>query len=117
MVVSCCAYNCSARFEKGNNLKWHKFPLVKESLCKRWLTAMKREDFKPSKWSYLCGKHFVADDYKFSNSARLKDDIVPSIFDFPGHLLNVAKDYHLKRERSVCLKNHHAAKAKQKCEK
>ena len=44
---------------------------------------MKREIFQPTKWSYLCGKHFTPDDYKYKDYVRLKDDAVPRIFDFP----------------------------------
>ena len=87
MVISCSAYNCTNRFLKGSDIKFHKFPLANDSLCKQWVAAMKREHFKPTKWSYLCGKHFSIGDYKYStNSVRLKDDAIPRIFDFPDHL-------------------------------
>ena len=34
--------------------------------------------------SYLCGKHFNTDDYRYStNSMRLKDEAISRIFDFP----------------------------------
>ena len=63
MVISCIAYKCNNRFEKGSDLKFHKFPLSNHSLCQRWVSAMKREDFQPTEWSYLCGDHFNINDY------------------------------------------------------
>ena len=49
--------------------------------------ASRREHFKPTKWSYLRGKHFNTTDYTYStNSMRLKDEAVPRKFDLPEHL-------------------------------
>ena len=84
MVMLCNANNCTNRFVKGSNWKFHKFPLSNNSLCELWIAAVKRENFQPTKWNYL--KHFTADDYKYKDSVRLKDDAVPRIFDFPEHL-------------------------------
>ena len=65
MVISCGAYNCSNRFVKEADIKFHKFPLSNDSLCKQWVAAMRREHFKPTKWIYLCRQHFSIDDYKY----------------------------------------------------
>lgn len=45
---------------------------------------MKRKNFTPTKNSRLCAKHFTPDSYNFFHGGRkiLKDDAVPSIFDF-----------------------------------
>ncbi len=52
--------------------------------------AMKRDQWKPSKYSVLCKKHFTPDDYVIgaTNNLKkyLKSDAVPSVFDFPPQL-------------------------------
>lgn len=86
MVVSCSAYNCSQRFEKG--VSFHTFPNDK-ILLKQWLHAMKTTKWTPSKSSRICSHHFVPDDYDqsgWSSRKTLKPDAVPSVFSFPGHL-------------------------------
>ncbi len=62
---------------------------------------MKRDDWKPSKYSVLCEKHFKLDDYampgiqsmEYADQTKkyLKPDAVPSVFNFPPHLVQVAK--------------------------
>ena len=36
----------------------------------------------------ICGEHFTKDDYLFTNSKKLKDGAIPSVFNFPSHLHN-----------------------------
>lgn len=52
---------------------------------------MKRKNFTPNQYSYLCSDHFIPSDYL--NESRpeldkklLKDEAVPSVFKFPQHL-------------------------------
>ena len=55
---------------------------------------MKREKWKPSKWSTLCSGHFTDSCYDISPWAtrkNLKQDAVPSIFNFPEHLRKTTK--------------------------
>ena len=73
-----------------------RFPLQKPELLQRWLNAMRRADWSPSKYSVLCEKHFKQEDYVIgeiqSTSAvnlskkYLRADAVPSVFNFPMHL-------------------------------
>ena len=87
MVKSCTAFNCTNRFEKCNkSVVFHKFPLKDSKLCKQWVIATKRDCFIPNEYSYICGDHFTTADYLHSDSKRLKQSAVPSIFDFPPHL-------------------------------
>jgi len=47
---------------------------------------MRRDNFTPSKQSKLCSKHFTSDCYNinpWSSQKKLKDNAIPSIFDFP----------------------------------
>lgn len=48
---------------------------------------MKRNKWQPTASSYICSKHFAENCFRtYSNQLRLKEDAVPSVFDFPSHL-------------------------------
>ncbi|XP_044749195.1 THAP domain-containing protein 2-like isoform X2 [Coccinella septempunctata] len=87
MVKSCAAINCTKRFKKGENIKFHKFP-KDEVLRKKWLLAVRRKDFIPKDSSLICSKHFVEEDYYINvhGNKNLKVGSVPSVFDFPGKI-------------------------------
>ena len=55
-------------------------------LLKKWIVAMRREDFAPTSYSRICGEHFLPTDYYHSTSNFLRKDAVPSVFNFPLHL-------------------------------
>ena len=57
MVISCSAYNCENR-QGPNGLSFHRFPKDPE-LRKRWISAVNRKDWQPSKYSRICSAHFV----------------------------------------------------------
>ena len=51
--------------------------------------ALRSDKWNPSKWSFVCSKHFKEADYVTPpglTNPRLKRNVVPSIFDFPKHL-------------------------------
>lgn len=57
--------------------------------CKKWINAVRRLNWTPSKYSRLCSEHFTPDDYRGPgmNVPHLKESAVPSIFKgFPAHL-------------------------------
>ena len=62
-------------------------------MLQSWVLAMKRDQWKPSQYSFLCEKHFTPDDYVMGKEAEnrlkkyLKPDAIPSVFHFPPHLL------------------------------
>ena len=85
MVVSCSPINCTNRRSKGG-LKFHRFPLKNPELCKQWVVVMKRDGFTPTRYSFLCEKHFKSNDYTFGDSWHLKENAIPTVFDFPSHL-------------------------------
>ncbi|GLH07487.1 Uncharacterized protein GBIM_12972 [Gryllus bimaculatus] len=88
MVISCAAYNCTSRQEKGSGISFHGFPRDPE-LRKRWIIATKRKDFVPSKYTRLCSKHFEESAFQLRPNASyplLNRDAVPSVFDFPEHV-------------------------------
>lgn len=57
MVTCCCVPGCHAR-EPG-----HRFPANSERR-KKWLIAIRRENFTPTAESRVCKSHFVPEDYE-----------------------------------------------------
>ena len=73
---------------------------------------MRREKSMPSKYSVLCENHFTSNDYNtrvdynledgiHQTKKYLKQDAVPSVFDFPPHLVNIAKPRHVPAKRKA----------------
>ncbi|XP_043418804.1 THAP domain-containing protein 1 isoform X2 [Prionailurus viverrinus] len=57
------------------------FPLTRPSLCKKWEAAVRRKNFKPTKYSSICSEHFTPDCFKREcNNKLLKENAVPTIF-------------------------------------
>ncbi|CAL1281878.1 unnamed protein product [Larinioides sclopetarius] len=54
-----------------------------------WEIKIRRKDFKATKWSRLCSKHFPPDcfDREKFGGTWLKKTAVPTIFNFPNHLI------------------------------
>ena len=72
-----------------------RFPHGNKELLKKWIQAMRREDWQPSKSDRICEKHFLPSDYQYPQNLPysrtlsrqcLKRDAVPSVFNFPEHL-------------------------------
>lgn len=81
MVQSCSAYGCKNRYDKDKPVSFHKFPLTRPSLCKQWEAAVRRKNFKPTKYSSICSEHFTPDCFKREcNNKLLKENAVPTIF-------------------------------------
>eukprot|EP00794_Sanderia_malayensis_P011743 gene11743-12964_t len=64
-------------------------------LLKRWLIAMRWENWTPTSYQRICEKHFLPSDYSYPPSLPnskslgkkyLKKDAIPSVFNFPAHL-------------------------------
>ncbi|XP_048874704.1 THAP domain-containing protein 1 isoform X1 [Brienomyrus brachyistius] len=81
MVQSCSAYGCKNRYHKDKNISFHKFPLARPDICGKWVAAMRRNNFKPTKYSNICSQHFTKDCFKQEcNNRVLKENAVPSLF-------------------------------------
>lgn len=81
MVQSCSAYGCKNRYDKDKPISFHKFPLTRPNLCKQWEAAVRRKNFKPTKYSSICSEHFTPDCFKREcNNKLLKENAVPTIF-------------------------------------
>lgn len=83
MVQTCSAYGCKNRYHKDRDVSFHKFPLTRPDVCSKWVAAMRRNNFKPTKYSNICSQHFTKDCFKREcNNRVLKDNAVPSLFTF-----------------------------------
>ena len=77
----------------------YRFPFENKHLLKKWIKAMRREKWKPSKNTRICEHHFLPSDYSLppalckhmTYKKYLKRDAVPSVF--PGRV-NRAKVPH-----------------------
>ncbi|XP_058633470.1 THAP domain-containing protein 1 isoform X3 [Onychostoma macrolepis] len=68
-----------------------RFPLARPDVCGKWVAAMKRRNFKPTKYSNICSQHFTRDCFKREcNNRVLKDNAVPSLFTFSKLQLQAA---------------------------
>ena len=74
----------------------YRFPdPVKDKICfTKWIHAIKCKNFEPTSTAKLCSLHFKDADYippVISGPLQLRKDAVPSIFDFPDHLVSKEK--------------------------
>ncbi|GIY01360.1 THAP-type domain-containing protein [Caerostris extrusa] len=67
--------------KKITGITFHKFP-KDITLRNKWLLAIRRMNFCPTKYSRLCSEHFSEDQIDRTSLAcvRLKDNAVPNIF-------------------------------------
>jgi len=80
-----------------------RFSLNDSERLKKWIHAVRRTNFKPNCSSFLCSLHFTENDYNkavVSGKLVLKKCAVPTIFDFPDHLLPKVKERRIL-QRSV----------------
>ena len=78
MVKSCVAFGCSNRSVKGSELTFYRFPANIERR-KKWIAAVRREKWTPTKHSWLCSSHFISGS---KSDDPLNPDYVPSLFQF-----------------------------------
>ena len=84
------APGCSNK-SKRNNVYFHRLPLNDKGKLKKWIHNMKLKDPPINKCLRICSDHFTEDCYIRNLQAeltvskrqfRLKEDEVPTIFDF-----------------------------------
>ncbi|KAH7955945.1 hypothetical protein HPB52_005263 [Rhipicephalus sanguineus] len=85
MPQYCAAYVCCNTFGR-DEIDLHKFPRD-QKMAAKWVTGVKRKDFKPTRGSVLCSKHFHDSDYVRSPSLMQSlgltiknSDAIPSVF-------------------------------------
>ncbi|GFT02016.1 THAP domain-containing protein 4 [Nephila pilipes] len=81
--ATCSAYNCSNKIgEVIEGVTFHRFPLSKPDLLAKWLTAMRKDKWVPTKSDVLCSFHFTDDQFVENNGYRfLVPNAVPSKFE------------------------------------
>jgi len=80
-----------------------RFPLNDSERLKKWIHAVRRTNFKPNCSLFLCGLHFTVNVYNkavVSGKLVLKKYAVPTIFEFPDHLMPKVKEWRIL-QRSV----------------
>ena len=60
MVVSCCAHGCRNRYGERPGLGFFRFPMQHGERKKRWILAVRRKSWNPTKHTRICGDHFVS---------------------------------------------------------
>ncbi|XP_039286908.1 THAP domain-containing protein 1-like isoform X1 [Nilaparvata lugens] len=104
MVISCAAYNCTERYRKRSGISFHSFP-NDAVLRKKWIVALRRDGFNPSKVTKICSNHFTSDCFRNSGWSSLRilnEDAVPTIFDFSDHSKSGKRGKRLKRLNVQC---------------
>lgn len=108
MPGCCVAFGCRSGYRSctgytpdGRKLTFHSFPLSNYELSDKWVRALHRVDFTPTKYSRVCSRHFTDADFitarRDSNQSRcrkkqsdgtgglvsrhLTSDAVPSVFE------------------------------------
>ncbi|XP_053319240.1 DNA transposase THAP9 isoform X2 [Spea bombifrons] len=91
MPVSCAASGCKSRYTleaRKKGITFHRFPRSNPALLDKWRVAMKRatitgELWMPSRYQRLCSLHFKQSCFDTTGQTkRLRDDVIPSIFNF-----------------------------------
>ncbi|XP_030230759.1 THAP domain-containing protein 6 [Gadus morhua] len=90
----CSAYSCSNQRTVDNRnrgITFHKFPKDKD-VRKKWEVALRREGFTASDYSVVCSQHFKQAEFdRTGQIVRLRDGVIPSLFNFPVHLQKLVK--------------------------
>ncbi|XP_037705979.1 peroxynitrite isomerase THAP4 isoform X1 [Choloepus didactylus] len=105
MVICCAAVNCSNRQGKGEKraVSFHRFPLKDSKRLIQWLKAVQRDNWIPTKYSFLCSEHFTKDSFskRLEDQHRLlKPTAVPSIFHLAEKKRGAASRGHTRRRES-----------------
>ncbi|XP_034060419.1 THAP domain-containing protein 2-like [Gymnodraco acuticeps] len=85
----CAAYGCSNHRSlqtRTRGITFHMFPKTGERR-RQWELALRRDGFVSSGRTLLCSEHFRSEEFdRKGQTVRLKDGVVPTIFNFPAHL-------------------------------
>uniref|UniRef100_UPI00358E3B11 THAP domain-containing protein 1-like isoform X1 n=2 Tax=Myxine glutinosa TaxID=7769 RepID=UPI00358E3B11 len=86
-MPTCASINCKNRQVKGSGKTFHKFPKSRPNIMKQWLVNVGTTNYKLSKLAVLCSDHFKESCFdKTGQTTRLRDEAVPTIFEFSKHL-------------------------------
>ncbi|XP_005177451.1 uncharacterized protein LOC101890523 [Musca domestica] len=90
MPSFCAVVNCNDRYGHSENISFHKFPLKRKDLLEQWESFIQKQrgpDWRASRWSSLCSRHFREDDFRsFNERKTLKKTAVPSVLDVGNYV-------------------------------
>ncbi|XP_021487753.1 peroxynitrite isomerase THAP4 isoform X1 [Meriones unguiculatus] len=114
MVICCAAVNCSNRQGKGEKraVSFHRFPLKDSKRLIQWLKAVQRDNWTPTKYSFLCSEHFTKDSFskRLEDQHRLlKPTAVPSIFHLSEKKRGPGGHGHARRKTTGTMRGHTSA--------
>ncbi|XP_066958187.1 uncharacterized protein [Macrobrachium rosenbergii] len=72
MPYHCVVPNCKGNYETGPKVNIFSFP-KNEELAAKWIRAIKRESYTPTKYSKVCSLHFVPEDIIWEKSCYDKN--------------------------------------------
>lgn len=79
----CCVPQCQASSKYNNVLSFHTFP-KDEELSRKWVVAIRRDDFVITPHTWVCSRHFKVDDVREPTSEKgrrlLKKGAIPTLF-------------------------------------
>ena len=117
----CVVWGCKSDSSTDKTVSWFSFP-KDQPRFKAWVHYCKRQDFTPSKYSKICGKHFTKSQYSRDPArlaelgypgarAVLKDDAIPDIpvvvnDDSPAPKKPRKAKFQKKRKNDVCMTRH-----------
>ncbi|XP_038157634.1 THAP domain-containing protein 11-like isoform X3 [Cyprinodon tularosa] len=100
----CAAYGCSNRRSvktRASGITFHTFP-KNGKMRKLWELALRRDSFVATDRTLLCSEHFRSEDFdRTGQTVRLKDGVVPKIFNFPAHLQRLVATRNTTTSRRV----------------
>ncbi|TRY90894.1 hypothetical protein DNTS_021963 [Danionella cerebrum] len=92
MPASCAAWGCTNRRtvdSRSQGITFHGLP-KKLEMREQWVAAIRREGISRCKHWVLCSNHFKPEDFdRTGQTVRIRDGVIPSVFDFPPHLKNI----------------------------
>ena len=61
----CVAVGCKNTAKKGSEYSFHHFPHQNPNLLKKWVHAIRRKQWKPTKHSFICSDHFNSNQCQY----------------------------------------------------
>lgn len=127
MPYACCVPGCRGNYKNGPKVHAFRFP-TDAAMAAKWIRAIHRENFAPSKFSRVCELHFAKENIKNCSTAtdsktgetitvslkipRLKRDAVPTqLPNCPSYLSKTLKLRPSRDEKLQELENENFAKA------
>ena len=105
-MPNCAVIDCSYISQSSD---YQSFPLPENSALKaKWVKSLKRSNFKATKSTYICSRHFSDEDFVENPTdtrgrplkrRKLKDESVPTLFMVPEQIAKIHD--HRKTRKSI----------------